>query len=208
MHHAMLPSDIVSDVLHKSGYLEALNMEDSIEARTRIENINEFLGAVREFEENFSTENGQSSLAALLDMLSLQTSVDEMDETFGTLSLMTIHCAKGLEFDVVFIVGMEEEIFPHKNVLENAERDLEEERRLCYVAITRARKKVFMSYAKMRRLYGNMMRNLPSRFLGEIPREYVTTPFGSLDKPKFDNDVRYDYDSLFLSDEIEIDYTW
>jgi DNA helicase-2/ATP-dependent DNA helicase PcrA len=169
------PSKRVSDLLSAIGYLDLLEKEATFEARSRIENIKEFIGVITEFEEGARGSDDQSQLmASFLDTISLESNIDTWNENEGVVTLMTMHTAKGLEFDVVFLVGMEEDIFPHANVLESSHRELEEERRLCYVAITRSRKKVYFSYAESRRLYGNRMQNFPSRFLKEIPAHFLS----------------------------------
>lgn len=169
----MLPSDVVREIVEAVDYMSELEKAGSLEARSRMENIKEFIGAITEFESHAQADQETNLISAFLDMISLQTAVDTMDNEEGMLTLMTMHCAKGLEFDTVFIIGMEEDLFPHANVLDSDARDLEEERRLCYVAITRARKRVYLSYAQVRRLYGVRMHNMPSRFLREIPSEYM-----------------------------------
>ena len=169
----ILPSEVLREILEGTHYLAEFEKAQSFEAQSRLENIKEFIDVITEFEAHTPHNQEVPLLESFLDMISLQTNIDEWDQGEGILSLMTFHCAKGLEFSIVFMVGMEEEIFPHINVLNNAERELEEERRLCYVGITRAKEKVFFSYAQSRRLYGMHMTNMPSRFLGEIPARYL-----------------------------------
>lgn len=167
-------TDIVRRVIHDTGYIDALEQEKSIESRIRIENIDELLTAT----EDFSEQNRDASLAAFLDQVSLITDMDQQasrDAKKGgmeAVTLMTLHNAKGLEFPIVFMTGMEEGLFPHSRSIEN-EDDLEEERRLCYVGMTRAKERLFITHAEERRLYGYPQRNPVSRFVDDIPREII-----------------------------------
>ncbi|MBU1864138.1 MAG: UvrD-helicase domain-containing protein [Candidatus Omnitrophica bacterium] len=194
-----LPSKVVQTILHETGYAHIIEREQTIEARARVENIKEFIGAMTEFEDHARQQGERALLGDFLDMISLETSVDQLEQGTDILNLMTIHCAKGLEFDVVFMVGMEEDIFPHSNVLNSHDRDLEEERRLCYVGLTRAREQIILSYARSRRLYGMRMYNMPSRFLSEIPREYISYVSDEWD---------YDGEEVDKKEELEYDYRW
>ncbi len=160
-------ADLVDAVLNESGYRAALVAENSIEAKTRLENLDELLSAVQEFEK---TEHETPGLAGFLEEISLVSDIDNYDEDQPTITLMTIHAAKGLEFPVVFIVGTEEGLFPSmRSMLEDEE--LEEERRLCYVAITRAKTKLYITHAASRMLFGQTKYAPASRFIGEIPSE-------------------------------------
>jgi DNA helicase-2/ATP-dependent DNA helicase PcrA len=145
---------------------------DPIET-SRVENIRELYSAIREYEER----SDDRSLEGYLEQVSLVTDTDQIDSSLGAVTLMTLHSAKGLEFDVVFITGMEEGLFPHGNSLRN-ESGLEEERRLCYVGLTRAREKIYLSSADSRRVYGSYRACIPSRFLNELPQAHLsrTTP--------------------------------
>jgi DNA helicase-2/ATP-dependent DNA helicase PcrA len=134
-----------------------------------MENIQEFFSAVQDFEEGRHEEEAGNLLESFLESISLTTDLDRWESGSNTLALMTFHTAKGLEFPIVFITGMEEEIFPHVHSFGESTEDLEEERRLCYVGMTRAKEKLCLSYADTRRLYGSRQHNLPSRFLNEIP---------------------------------------
>ena len=164
----MLISEILTEVLKKSGYMKALELEDSVEAENRIENLNEFLTVAMEFEE----ENAENGLAEFLEGITLSSDIDNLEETEDTITLMTLHSAKGLEFPVVFLVGMEEGIFPgYKSIGEP--KELEEERRLCYVGITRAKEHLYMTCAKQRTIFGSTSCNTVSRFLKEIPENIV-----------------------------------
>ena len=160
-------SELLEEILKRTGYLKALELEHTIEAKVRIDNIHEFFSAVQDFEESWQAK--ERLLEAFIESISLTSDVDTWDGGSNSLTLMTIHCAKGLEFPVVFMVGMEEEIFPHVNSFGGDIRDLEEERRLCYVGMTRAKEKLYLIFADSRRLYGSRQHNLPSRFLNEIP---------------------------------------
>jgi DNA helicase II / ATP-dependent DNA helicase PcrA len=164
-------TEIVEQVIEKSGYRTMLENEKTIEAQSRLENIEEFLSVTKAFE----ARSEDQSLVAFLTDLALIADIDSMDEeekAKGTIILMTMHSAKGLEFPVVFIVGMEEHIFPHARSLES-EDEMEEERRLAYVGITRAEERLYLSCASSRTLFGRSSYNAPSRFLKEIPEEIL-----------------------------------
>ena len=166
-------SKMVEVILDKTGYLDALIKENTVESNTRIENIKELVTDAMEYEKS---EEEEHSLAGYLEKISLVADVDNYDETQDVAVMMTMHSAKGLEFPVVFIAGMEEGIFPSfQSVVSNEE--LEEERRLCYVAITRAKKQLFISHTFSRSLYGSTSYNQPSRFLAEIPTELIEGQF-------------------------------
>ena len=160
-------ADQVRAVMEESGLLDALRSEHTIEAEGRLENLQEFLGVAQEFDRN----DPPGSLSDFLEEISLFTDLDALRDSQALVTLMTLHNAKGLEFPVVFIVGMEDGVFPHSRALD--EQNIEEERRLCYVGITRAEQRLFLSYAQQRSLYGIGSANLPSRFLAEIPRHLV-----------------------------------
>ena len=161
-------SQLTLDLLSRTGYLERLKEEGTDQALSRVENIEELINVMADFERN---GNG-SSLDSFLDKVSLVSDVDLYDDRKDRVSLMTLHCAKGLEFPVVFLVGMEEGLLPHYRRGEEIE-DLEEERRLCYVGITRAKKKLFLARAERRTTFGVGRANLPSRFLDELPTELM-----------------------------------
>ena len=159
-----LVSELIKDTLQKTGYTKALELENTIEAENRIENLDEFLTVAIEFEE----QSADNSLTEFLEGITLSSDLDNMEETEEAVTLMTLHSAKGLEFPVVFLVGMEEGIFPgYKSIGEP--KELEEERRLCYVGITRAKEKLFMTCAKQRTIFGSTSYNAVSRFVKEIP---------------------------------------
>ncbi len=172
MQDFMSVTELVEEVLEKSGYREMLKAEKTIEAESRLENINEFLTVTQTFEQ----ASDDKSLIAFLTDLALVADIDKLgdeeEEVSGGTVLMTMHSAKGLEFPVVFIIGMEENIFPHsRSLMDNDE--MEEERRLAYVGITRAEKQLYLSCAQMRTLYGRSSFNSPSRFLKEIDAELL-----------------------------------
>ena len=161
-------SALVRWVLVESGYVQMLEEEATMEAETRLRNLEEFISAAAE------SESLGLRLAEFLDRVTLASDSDELEEA-ALLSLMTIHCAKGLEFPVVFLVGMEEDVFPNRNARET-EDGIEEERRLFYVAITRAQQKLYLSAARRRRMMGQEVLCMPSRFLRELPAEGLETP--------------------------------
>ena len=161
-------SELIKETLKKSGYTQALENENTIEAENRIENLDEFLTVAIEFEE----ESAENKLTDFLEGITLSSDLDDMEETEDTVTLMTLHSAKGLEFPVVFLVGMEEGIFPgYKSISEP--KELEEERRLCYVGITRAKENLFLTCSKQRTIFGSTSCNQVSRFLREIPCELL-----------------------------------
>ncbi len=161
-------SDFVAKMLSDSGYTTALKLEGSVEAQTRLDNIAEFLSVAAEFEK---TAENDSDLGAFLEDLALISDVDAYDEDEDAAVLMTIHSAKGLEFPLVFLAGMEDGLFPGERSM-NSEEDMEEERRLCYVAITRAKDILYITTAQSRVVYGQTRQTVPSRFLREIPPDY------------------------------------
>lgn len=161
-------SDLIKETLNKTGYTKALEDEDTTEAETRLENIEEFLTVAMEFEEQMA----ENSLEEFLEGITLSSDLDNADNQEDSVTLMTLHSAKGLEFPVVFLVGMEEGIFPgYKSIGEP--KELEEERRLCYVGITRAKQNLFISCARQRTIFGSTSCNQVSRFVKEIPKELM-----------------------------------
>lgn len=163
-------TEMVELVLKKSGMRDDLVNENSLEAEIRLENLEEFKSITKGYEEEY----GVISLTDFLNEISLVSDISEHQDSNNKVSLMTIHAVKGLEFDNVFIVGMEEGIFPHYNSInEGSLAAIEEERRLCYVAITRAKKNLWMLNAKKRMLFGNTQINMPSRFMDEIDPRYM-----------------------------------
>lgn len=162
--------DFIRLVLVESGYGQDLEKEAShnVEARTRLENIEEFISVAIDYDVN----NPHGHLEDFLSGVSLLSDVDKTEDKENSVTMLTVHSAKGLEFPVVFMVGMEEGLFPLSRALED-EKELEEERRLCYVAITRAEELLYISYAKIRTIYGRTNYCLPSRFIDEMPKELV-----------------------------------
>ncbi|MBC7342099.1 MAG: DNA helicase PcrA [Clostridia bacterium] len=167
-------AEVVEAVLAQSGYLRELEAEKTVEAQTRIENLKEFISVAQEFD--LKAVQGETAaeptLEGFLSQVSLTTDLDTMVERENAITLMTLHAAKGLEFPLVFLIGMEEGVFPHNRALDEP-HELEEERRLCYVGMTRAKEKLFLTFACQRTLYGETVYNPPSRFLEEIPRHLV-----------------------------------
>ncbi|SNX53012.1 DNA helicase PcrA [Thermoanaerobacterium sp. RBIITD] len=161
--------EVIEYILDKTGYLDELNADNTKESESRIENINEFIRAANEFMET----SEDKSLENFLSGITLVSDIDTAGEIGDSIVLMTLHSAKGLEFPVVFMTGMEEGVFPSSRSFID-EHELEEERRLCYVGITRAKEKLFMTYARTRNLYGKPQYNTVSRFINEIPEDLVT----------------------------------
>ncbi len=172
--HEVTLAHLVEMVIEETGYARMLEDEGTLEARARLENIKEFYGAVQEFQQNWVQDEGpRDVLGKYLEFLSLQTAVDAWNDQENILALMTLHSAKGLEFPVVFMVGMEEGILPHGNALQGSEREIEEERRLCYVGFTRAMEQLYLLYAGQRTIFGYEYVQDPSRFLSEIPEDLI-----------------------------------
>ncbi|MDA8233452.1 MAG: DNA helicase PcrA [Clostridia bacterium] len=166
----LIVTQLIDMVLRQSGYQAELEQEKTVEAQTRLENLKEFRTVTKEFDETAEEKTLEEFLAGI----SLKSDLDNLEEGDDAVVLMTLHSAKGLEFPVVFMVGMEEMIFPHSRSMMD-EAELEEERRLCYVGITRARERLYMTHAWQRTLYGNAQYNPASRFLEEIPEDLITT---------------------------------
>jgi DNA helicase II / ATP-dependent DNA helicase PcrA len=195
-------AEIVQDVLENSGYVRELRADDSDEAQDRLQNVQELYNAVLQFEEN----NEESSLMDFLGNASLSSDLDKLDEQQQSkVSLMTLHSSKGLEFPVVFLVGMEQGLFPNHRSLEDP-KSLEEERRLCYVGITRAENRLFISYARERRLYGNRESASPSLFLGELPKDLLMGSIKGLPK-KMTTPIREIREQSTLPDTHEDDWS-
>ena len=160
-------SELIKKVLENTGYLKALENEDTEESKNRIANLEEFLNVAIEFEE----ESAENTLSEFLEGITLSSDIDNMEEE-DSVTLMTLHSAKGLEFPVVFLVGMEEGVFPgFKSIGED--KEIEEERRLCYVGVTRAKERLYLTRSKQRTTYGSTTYNPPSRFLKEIPENML-----------------------------------
>jgi DNA helicase-2/ATP-dependent DNA helicase PcrA len=160
-------AQVVERVLERSGYMDSLQAERTVEAQGRIENLQELVGVAREYDET----SEEPSLSGFLQEISLYSDQDAIRGEESLVTLMTLHNAKGLEFRAVFLIGMEEGIFPHARSIE--EQGVEEERRLCYVGMTRAKERLTLLHAASRSLYGGRDHKLPSRFLDELPREGV-----------------------------------
>ena len=184
-------TELVDLILDKSGMRRELEATKTIEAEVRLENLEEFKSITKNFEEN----NGIIALDEFLDEISLVADVSEHNENSDVVTLMTIHSAKGLEFDHVFIIGLEEGLFPHNNSLYDDD-ELEEERRLCYVAVTRAKKTLTLVNAKRRMIYGNTSVNPPSRFISEIDDKYLEKD-PEKDTQVFDKDDMFDDNATY-----------
>ena len=164
--------ELLTEVIDRSGYAAMLNNEDTRESKGRMENLKELYSAVEQL-----VENENSSLQEFLDSTALVADLDNLDETRGILPLMTLHTCKGLEFSAVFVVGMENGLLPHASSMSDS-AEYEEERRLCYVGFTRAKKRLFISYARRRRIYGNNFSYPPSEFINSIPEEVLVRESG------------------------------
>jgi DNA helicase-2/ATP-dependent DNA helicase PcrA len=186
----MTITELVRRIILEAGYGAALDQEKTVESRIRLENLNELMTATEDFQE----QNHDASLPVFLDQVALvtdleqQTAADSKRGNTDTVTLMTLHNAKGLEFALVFLAGMEEGLFPHSRSAES-EEELEEERRLCYVGITRAKERLILTHAVERRLYGYPQANLVSRFVREIPGDAIdfagverSTPYAPRDR--------------------------
>jgi DNA helicase-2/ATP-dependent DNA helicase PcrA len=170
--------DLLEAILNETGYLEALEAERTIEAQGRLENLEELVGAAREFDARGpASGDGEATLERYLQEVALVADADTRRDDEGLVTLMTLHNAKGLEYPIVFMIGCEEGVFPHSRSLD--EGSLEEERRLCYVGITRAMRDLYLTYARRRAVFGAQSYGLPSRFLSEIPPD-LTDQQGSL----------------------------
>lgn len=197
-------SVFTQELLEKTGYIKALEEERTVEAMGRIENVRELVSVMQEFERSDPSGN----LADFLEQISLITDIDTYDEGETAVTLMTLHNAKGLEFPVVFIVGMEDGVFPHIRSM-NSIDELEEERRLCYVGITRAKERLYLTHAWCRSLWGGTNYNAQSRFFKEIPKEFLKSAYeekvpsevhsaaGSMDKVAKQREIE-----LVIGDEV------
>ncbi|MCW2928203.1 MAG: family ATPase, partial [Thermoleophilia bacterium] len=168
--HALQSTSVAGSiefVYERSGLLTSLHAEDTIEAQGRLENLGELVNVAREYD----VVNPGGSLEEFLQALSLQSQADDIESSGGQITLMTIHNAKGLEYNVVFVTGMEEGLFPHSRSIQDG--DVEEERRLAYVGITRARERLTLVHARSRSVFGRRQYNTPSRFLAELPEDHV-----------------------------------
>jgi DNA helicase-2/ATP-dependent DNA helicase PcrA len=191
-------SSLLQAIMDATGYVAVLEQENTVEAKVRIDNVREFFASVKEFEESMGEVENIKVLQDYLEFISLQTEIDALYEEDQIFTLMTLHCAKGLEFPVVFMLGMEEGLLPHANALNASLEELEEERRLCYVGITRAMEKLYLSYATSRRMHGYAKRQHPSRFLYEVPAKLLSR---SVDVFSGDYDEEYPDDRRFQEEE-------
>jgi len=161
-------AELLKEVLQETGYLEALEAERTIEAQGRLENLEELVNVAAEYDAAAETDPAREpSLAEFLEQIALISDADDRSDDEGLVTLMTLHNAKGLEYPIVFMIGCEEGVFPHSRALD--EGGLEEERRLCYVGITRAQRDLYLTYARTRNVFGARSFGAPSRFIGEIP---------------------------------------
>src|SRR5262249_34577710 len=197
----LLPSELLAQVLADIGYVAALEKEDTAQADARIENLRELVGSMRDYEAEAGAAGGEPSLLGFLERVTIASGVDGVEEG-GRVVLMTVHSAKGVEFERVLLTGMEEEMFPYKGIDPAEREELEEERRLAYVAITRARRQLFMIHTRTRQIFGTTRWNRPSRFLTELPpeaAEHTATRAASaeavgarfIDRPSWNDKGRY-----------------
>lgn len=169
-------SDLLKEIIEETGYIESLQAEDMVEAETRIENIDELLSKVAAYEEECEDRNEPASLSGFLEEVALVADIDSLDEDTDYVVLMTLHSAKGLEFPNVYLAGMEDGLFPsYMTITADDPEEVEEERRLCYVGITRAEKELTLTCARRRMIRGETQYNKMSRFLKEIPMELLST---------------------------------
>ncbi len=169
-------SDLLKEITEETGYIESLQAEDMVEAETRIENIDELLSKVAAYEEDCEDRNEPASLSGFLEEVALVADIDSLDEDTDYVVLMTLHSAKGLEFPNVYLAGMEDGLFPsYMTITSDDPEEVEEERRLCYVGITRAEKELTLTCARRRMIRGETQYNKMSRFLKEIPMELLST---------------------------------
>jgi DNA helicase-2/ATP-dependent DNA helicase PcrA len=162
------PSEVAEEVLARSGYARMLDEDDSAESDARKQNLQELIGSILDYEAEASAAGQVGTLSGYLERVTLSSDIDAMEDA-PRVSMMTVHAAKGLEFDTVFITGMEDEIFPFKGPDPKRNEDIEEERRLAYVAVTRARERLYVTHAARRMIFGNTRFGMPSRFLADFP---------------------------------------
>ncbi len=189
-----IPCDVMKNLISDSGYKDMLKIEKTEESKARIENLNELIRAVEEY----------NSILEYLQHVSLVMDNDDNKDSSNAVNLMTIHAAKGLEFDTVFIPGMEEGLFPHqKSINEEGAKGIEEERRIAYVAITRAKKTLIILYAESRRIFNEFVKSIPSRFLSEIPADSISKTSSTSFLPSYSfRDEAKDYKSELNMDPI------
>ena len=182
-HSGKLPSEMISDVFEKSGYHKMLKAE-GFEGEGKIENVNEFITAALEYEKRVAESGEEATLLGFLEEVFLISDVDKYDENADAVVLMTVHAAKGLEFPIVFLAGMEDGIFPSQQDRES-ESEMSEERRLAYVAITRAKEMLYISYAKSRMMYGRTLYGMLSCFIREeLPPELTARDIPKREPPR------------------------
>jgi DNA helicase-2/ATP-dependent DNA helicase PcrA len=192
------PSEFIKFMIDHLQFVEYLKFEKPEDHPQRVENINELINVMTKFER----ERGQeATLSQFLEEVALVSDIDELDAAQHSVKLMTLHVSKGLEYPYVFIVGFEDGIFPSNQSIENMNPEqLEEERRLCYVGMTRAKEKLFLSYAQNRMQWGQELKNLPSRFLKEIPSQYLDNQ-STIARPKtFHTKEIYNFEKTSLDD--------
>ena len=187
-------TELIDDVLDKSGLKKELEQEHSLDSELRLENLMEFKSITASFE----ARTGSVNLNDFLEEVSLIADISEHQDDDNVITLMTLHSAKGLEFPVVFIIGMEEGIFPHQNAFFEGDSGIEEERRLCYVGFTRAKERLYLTNSKKRMLYGKTTTNAPSRFINEINKDVMETMSSSVKEEKV-----LDKNELYSSEEVE-----
>jgi DNA helicase-2/ATP-dependent DNA helicase PcrA len=166
------PHEVLEAVLERTGYLAALKQDSSPENDARIENLGELLSSIQDYEAEARAAGEEPTLSGYLERVSLQSDIDGMKDA-PRVTLMTVHGAKGLEFELVLLTGMEEEMFPYKGMDPGGHEEMEEERRLAYVAITRARKYLVMTHAELRQIFGTTRWGRPSRFIGDLPADAI-----------------------------------
>jgi len=172
------PADVLRMVLAKSGYKKSLEDEDTAESEGRLENLAELEGSMHDYATEAEARGEAPTLEGFLERVSLQADTDSLEDV-EKVTLMTVHGAKGLEFELVLLTGMEEDMFPYRNMEPRSVEEMDEERRLAYVAITRARKHLIVTHVKQRQIFGNTRLGVPSRFVGDLPPdaiEHLETP--------------------------------
>lgn len=186
-------TELIDDVLDKSGLKRELENEKSLDSELRLENLMEFKSITASYE----ARTGSVNLNDFLEEISLIADISEHQDDDNVITLMTLHSAKGLEFPIVFIIGMEEGIFPHQNAFLEGDQGIEEERRLCYVGFTRAKERLYLTNAKKRMLYGKTTANAPSRFISEINGDVLETVSSSVKEEKVLNK-----DELYCNEDV------
>lgn len=203
------PAELAGHVLEQTKYLEALQGQDTPEAEGRLENLKELVGSFVQFER----EADNPSLPSLLESISLVQDIDSLEDAPQTVTLMTVHSAKGLEFPLVFLTGMEEDLFPYQRASEELDprehkEELEEERRLCYVAFTRARERLCVTNVVHRRLFGSDRRGLLSRFLDDVPQELIESSGWEESSSSARDQRTFEYGSGYGSSGAVEEYVW